>query len=1003
MAPLGRRFGRGKVKLETATTGNPATTTTATTGNPATTTTATTTPTTTTNPATTTPTNPAITLPAESSTSSSSSAPIAETSTPAPAATSPESGSQTPKPKAKPKSKAKKSTFPSVLALSAASVSATAIPPIVDTLTTTPPTPKLKSARSAEAVATVEYAYAAGECTRSGSGSGGQGGDGAASVKSMPIGKDQTKRASWFTRKRNMGVATAKSPAVTDVARENVVGESLPAATAPAMETSTGGEERPVSALEEIVTLPEPTPQQQNVAEAMTQAPKAAAEETKITDAAEDRVPTAPLESVPESAPESVPEAVKPDTTEDKPKSNPRTSWVGWWYGQPAQNVENVETDETRTPETHVKEAMTSNAATAPEQPDDNDDDETPKTTDNENEGKMDDDTASTKSGAKDLEEARREEAKQVAVKKGWFGFWGGSAQEEEGKKVEVVPKDTQLEHVPEQVAEVAAEETQVGQVSPPPPAEQVPPPPPPPGKSGGYGLGWFWSQKEEPATTTETKPTVEQGEVAVVKDDSKQPPQPKKTAIKVPEPPKPLKGSASTTALPDDTASVISKAPSTAPVKPENASTASLPPSLTTDDSAARKKLHKALPQNHLLPAFESCYTYPPHSSLLQQLTRLTPLPSFLRPASLPQENHLYLTRNPPKITRAVAIGVHGFFPMRLVRTVLGEPTGTSKRFANHAANSIRRWADAHSLPIEIETIALEGEGKVADRVLMLWNLLQSWIHAVKAADFIVIAAHSQGVPVGMQLLAKMIEEGVVKNAVRIAFIGMAGINLGPFGHLPVSILTGSAKELFEFQKQNSPPSQAYYAALEKVLKHNHTRICLVGSIDDQLVPLESSVMANISHPYIYRAVFVDGRLHTPDFLSHLVGFALKLRNLGVRDHGLVRELSSPLAGSLYGGEGHSRIYDDGCVYDLGIRHALETDTMQGEPKLLIEPFELPTNANPFFLPWSMRGLLEEPVVRTRLQREGRGLLEMFEEWRPQTKQLRDVKWRLEAVRSKL
>lgn len=54
---------------------------------------------------------------------------------------------------------------------------------------------------------------------------------------------------------------------------------------------------------------------------------------------------------------------------------------------------------------------------------------------------------------------------------------------------------------------------------------------------------------------------------------------------------------------------------------------------------------------------------------------------------------------------------------------------------------------------------------------------------------------------------------------------------------------------------------------------------------------------------------------------LSHLVGFALKLRNLGISDHGLIRELSSPLAGSLYSGEGHSRIYDDPAVYRLVYR----------------------------------------------------------------------------------
>jgi hypothetical protein len=50
---------------------------------------------------------------------------------------------------------------------------------------------------------------------------------------------------------------------------------------------------------------------------------------------------------------------------------------------------------------------------------------------------------------------------------------------------------------------------------------------------------------------------------------------------------------------------------------------------------------------------------------------------------------------------------------------------------------------------------------------------------------------------------------------------------------------------------------------------------------------------------------------------LSHLVGFALKLRNLGVSDHGLIRELSAPLAGSLYTGEGHSRLYDEEKIYE--------------------------------------------------------------------------------------
>lgn len=233
-----------------------------------------------------------------------------------------------------------------------------------------------------------------------------------------------------------------------------------------------------------------------------------------------------------------------------------------------------------------------------------------------------------------------------------------------------------------------------------------------------------------------------------------------------------------------------------------------------------------------------------------------------------------------------------------------------------------------------------------------------------------------------------------------------MAGVNLGPFATYQSRFLQGSAAELFSLSQGTSPASQAYASALTLVLK-NHVRIMYVGSIDDQLVSLESSTFSNVSHPYIYRAVYVDGRVHAPDFLTRLVGFSLKLRNLGISDHGLVRELSGPLAGSLYTGEGHSRIYEEQAVYELAVRHALDTDTLEGaaNPRLDIKPYEVSssTTANPYFLPWAMRGMLEEEYVRNELKGETEELLGLFDMWRPQSKVLKDVKFRLEAVKSKL
>ena len=185
-------------------------------------------------------------------------------------------------------------------------------------------------------------------------------------------------------------------------------------------------------------------------------------------------------------------------------------------------------------------------------------------------------------------------------------------------------------------------------------------------------------------------------------------------------------------------------------------------------------------------------------------------------------------------------------------------------------------------------------------------------------------------------------------------------------------------------------------------------------------------------------------------------MAFALKLRNLGISDHGLVRELSAPLAGSIYGGEGHSRIYDDDAVYEQALEFALETTDMDAKayhkltslvspaslaspnrrnssergvppsPKVansirsrgsisasaqpgiapLFTKYELPpsgTNANPYFLPWALRGILEEPAVKRDMQDEVEELIRLFDEWKPTSKVLKDVRFRLEAVKSKL
>ncbi|PWY95873.1 hypothetical protein BO94DRAFT_552694 [Aspergillus sclerotioniger CBS 115572] len=408
--------------------------------------------------------------------------------------------------------------------------------------------------------------------------------------------------------------------------------------------------------------------------------------------------------------------------------------------------------------------------------------------------------------------------------------------------------------------------------------------------------------------------------------------------------------------------------------------------------EAAASKQLRKVLP-NQVLPRFQDTFALQEKPSLLQTIGR------YFQYSKDSNNKHVHMVKDTPPIKRALAIGIHGYFPAPLIRSVLGQPTGTSIRFSNMAAEAIQTWVDDHGYKCDIEKIALEGEGRISERVDLLWKLLLNWMEEIRKADFILVACHSQGVPVAIMLVARLISFGCL-NAARVGVCAMAGVNLGPFADYRSRWISGSAGELFEFALPYSQVSKDYESALRTCLDFG-IRISYIGSIDDQLVSLESSLFAPVTHPYIYRAAFVDGRVHAPSFLSHLVGFVLKLRNLGIPDHGLLRELSSPLAGSLYSGEGHSRLYDDPAVYRLAIDFALETSTIHSA-SLHIKRTQ-PAPANPYILPFAMRGILEEEYVRRELFEETMELLRQFDDWKPTSKVLKDVKFRLEGIRSKL
>ncbi|KAF9358690.1 hypothetical protein BGX26_001126 [Mortierella sp. AD094] len=390
----------------------------------------------------------------------------------------------------------------------------------------------------------------------------------------------------------------------------------------------------------------------------------------------------------------------------------------------------------------------------------------------------------------------------------------------------------------------------------------------------------------------------------------------------------------------------------------------------------------------------------------------------------SSPSLNDDAFHRGASGIKKVVIIGVHGWFPVKLIRSVIGEPTGTSRKFCDEMNLALQDYLKLHDVELgsdDITLIPLEGEGKVMNRVEILYqNLIKNeeWKSALHQADLVLVSTHSQGTPTSTLLVAKLIDEGMLRTLdndpkmQRVGILAMAGISHGPFPSMKGSLIVRwfeaeAAQELFEFMDSESEISKKYHEALRVVLTSG-IRITLVASLEDQVVPLYSAVMTSVHHPSIVRAVYIDGASYQDDFLTNLISFSLRLRNSGVDDHGVLLHLSEAVAGSIYG-EGHSTIYEEREVYMLAIRSLLEppqsltSEMARSEP--IIHAFQAKQNLNPFYLPWGMRGVVDEikALGNDTLDEEIERLKRLYDEWNPVSKGMKEIKFRLEPVRSRL
>ena len=419
--------------------------------------------------------------------------------------------------------------------------------------------------------------------------------------------------------------------------------------------------------------------------------------------------------------------------------------------------------------------------------------------------------------------------------KRSWLQMWGGTSSEKSDSGSEAPSQDIS---VPNGSATSAAKPSDLELPELDKPSATIEASAPPPlGGDGSKTSGWvFWSREKQdrrPGSTDEAHI----GEIAISGESSQN--RPKRASISSPGPSEVAKELKKPSKAQPKAKEATESRPATPVAKDSKAKAVDLSSKTTTPgkskplDGEASKQLQKTVP-NQVLPSFKDTFAPQENPSWVQQLSRL------LNYTKLGETRHVHRIRDPPRIKSAIAIGVHGYFPAPFLRSVLGQPTGTSIKFADMAAQAIRKWTDAHGYECNVKTAALEGEGRIAERVDLLWKLLLNWIDEIRKADFILIACHSQGVPVAMMLVAKLISFGCVSSA-KVGACAMAGVNMGPFPDYKSRFISGSAAELFDFSDPQSLVSQDYLAALETAVKFG-VRVLYVGSIDDQLVPMEVS-----------------------------------------------------------------------------------------------------------------------------------------------------------------
>lgn len=368
----------------------------------------------------------------------------------------------------------------------------------------------------------------------------------------------------------------------------------------------------------------------------------------------------------------------------------------------------------------------------------------------------------------------------------------------------------------------------------------------------------------------------------------------------------------------------------------------------------------------------------------------------------------HLYkmpnyqITTRKQHVKKIVIIGVHSFLPIKIVRKLIGQSSANGLTLVKEATKAIKYWLKNNDIgEYDIQSIVLEGQGTINDRVDKSLKMLQNWHETLAQSDFIYVVSYSHGVPVAINIMLELVQKLSNK---KYGLLSLNGILDGVFGNIEQKLINRGntayeneiLNELIDLLQPETQLSLQIMQSLVVLAKYN-AKIMFAGSINDQFTPLTSTLCNQFHHPNMYRLLYLDQDHEVPDFIVTLFEIMTIMKNKGVyNDHNLLRDLSILCQGTTNGG--HGKILYDSNVYLMGIKHSLETTNLVNQYPMDIH-YDFPTN-NLFVLPWNIRGLLQELLkIKNIHNLKLIGQLQHdFKQWEPNTRVWRDIKLAFDA-----